>query len=62
MLLCVARGEGSRGRARIIGMRAFAVAHEIAAIIEGDRIPLRRARAFAAIVRPAIDDCLAMAR
>jgi len=37
-------------------------AHEIAAIIEGDAIPLRRARAFAAIVRPAIDDCLAMPR
>jgi len=36
--------------------------HEIAGIIEGDRIPLRRARAFAAIVRPAIDDCLAMPR
>jgi hypothetical protein len=37
-------------------------AHEIAAIIEGDGIPLRRARAFATIVRPAIDDCLAMPR
>jgi hypothetical protein len=37
-------------------------AHEIAAIIEGDHIPLRRARAFAAIVRPAIDDCLSMPR
>jgi hypothetical protein len=37
-------------------------AHEIAAIIEADRVALRRARAFAAIVRPAIDDCLAMPR
>jgi hypothetical protein len=36
--------------------------HEIAAIMEGDHIPLRRARAFAAIVRPALDDCLAMPR
>ena len=36
--------------------------HDIAAIIEGDHIPLRRARAFAALVRPALDDCLAMPR
>jgi hypothetical protein len=36
--------------------------HEIAAIIEADRVPRPLARTFVAIVRAAIDDCLAMPR
>jgi hypothetical protein len=36
--------------------------HEIAAIIIADGVPRRMALAFAGVMRPAIDDCLAMPR